>query len=291
MSYGGGYSNQYTTTSYGGQGGEGGFTEGESSSQSKFANTSETRSLRPVTIKQLNDATQAFPDAPFKIDGVDIHQICFVGQVRSVSKLATHITFKLDDGTGEIEVRYFIPPDEKEAFDDEMEGMDMLGEKPVSGGAKRIPKAQQVTANGYAKVWAVLKTFNDRRSVNAQAIHPLTNINEYHCHFVEATAAHLYSKHGPPKTGQTVAGAGAGASSGAASDAASRTVQRMSPIARKFYETLRNTAQTNEGLHVNVLATSMHVNINEVYKAAEELFGLGVIFQTVDEETWALLDF
>lgn len=33
---------------------------------------------RPVTIKQLLDVQQAHPDAPFKIDDVDLDHVCFL---------------------------------------------------------------------------------------------------------------------------------------------------------------------------------------------------------------------
>lgn len=32
--------------------------------------------LRPVTIKQIIDATQAHPDAEFRIDGAEVSQVC-----------------------------------------------------------------------------------------------------------------------------------------------------------------------------------------------------------------------
>ncbi|KAF3482172.1 putative replication factor-a protein [Arthroderma uncinatum] len=287
----------YSSTPYGGGEGAGGFAQGETSSQSKAAYSGESRSVRPVTIKQLNDASQAFPEAPFKIDNADINVVCFVGQVRNVNKLATHVTYKLDDGTGETDVRYFIPPEEKDAFD-ELEAMDVMAMDTTGGGSgaggvtdkSGRPRAHQVTTNGYAKVFANLKTFNDRRQVNAVLIRPITNINEYHVHFLEATAVHLYFTKGPPpKAG----GSGAGAESGGgAMDMGGNNLSlpRMSPMARKLYDALSNSRQTNEGMHVNVLAPLMQVNVNEVYKAAEELLGLSVIYHTVDEDTWKILD-
>jgi replication factor A2 len=31
--------------------------------------------------------------------------------------------------------------------------------------------------------------------------------------------------------------------------------------------------------------------VNEVFKAGDELLGLGVIYTTVDDETWAVLEY
>jgi len=80
-----------------------------------------------------------------------------------------------------------------------------------------------------------------------------------------------------------------GGAAGGSSNASK--VTRMSPIARKVYELLKSSTQSNEGLHVNVIAQQLHVPANDVYKAGDELLGEGVIFTTVDDETWAVLEY
>lgn len=67
-------------------------------------------------------------------------------------------------------------------------------------------------------------------------------------------------------------------------------VQKMSVVAKKVYEHLRSAPQNNEGLHVNVIAQQMHIQASDVFKAGDELLGEGLIFTTVDDETWAVLD-
>ncbi len=65
----------------------------------------------------------------------------------------------------------------------------------------------------------------------------------------------------------------------------------MSNIARRVYQTLRNTPQSHEGLHVQNLALEMQVDVPEAHKGADELVSLGLIYTTVDDDTWAILDF
>lgn len=61
-------------------------------------------------------------------------------------------------------------------------------------------------------------------------------------------------------------------------------------MARKVYEFLRTTPQTNEGLHQQEIASNLHLDIAEVGRAGDELLEGGVIYTTVDDLTWAILD-
>ncbi|KAG5294087.1 single-stranded DNA binding protein p30 subunit [Histoplasma capsulatum G186AR] len=276
----------YSTTFYGAQGGMGGggFTGGEGGSQGGSQSDGRgymKNSLRPVTIKQTLDATQAHGDADFKIDGTEVSQVTFVGQVRAVSHLTTFVTYKLDDGTGEIEVKLWL---EKNAVNPTGDDMD-TGDAPRSS-------ESEIPINGYAKVWGKLNNFNNRRNFVAHVIRPITNIDEYNCHFLEATAIHLYYTRGPvgghlgdekPLPGATHASGGG--------PFAGKTLPPMSPLARKMYETLSNTPQSNEGLHVQHLASLMGLPVGEVYKAKEELLSLALIFSTVDDNTLAILEY
>ncbi|PGH13632.1 hypothetical protein AJ80_06264 [Polytolypa hystricis UAMH7299] len=301
-----GFGNQYTTTtSFGAQGGVsgGGFTAGESGSQAE-GNNEYKKTIRPVTIKQATEATQAHPDADFKIDGAEVAQICIVGQVRNISQLTTFITYKLDDGTGEIEAKYWL---ERDALHAANPGGDDAMDTTGGGGGSTTAKSSatsQIVVGSYVKAWGKLATFNNRRNFTAHVIRPMkTNLNEFHCHFLEATAAHLYFSRGPLtakgeaggdkpglEQGGTAAAAVAGA--GAGSTAANgKVLPPMSPLARRLYQTLMETPQSNEGLHVQTLSGIMSLPVSEVYKAAEELLSNGLIFTTVDDNTWAILEF
>lgn len=107
---------------------------------------------------------------------------------------------------------------------------------------------------------------------------------------------HLFFARGPP------GGAGAGAEgAGAAGDAAmggtedhaaqAKGLPAMSPVARRVFNLLKTEFQSNEGLHMQVIATKLGLPMADVQQAIDELLSAGVIFSTVDEYTWAVLEY
>jgi replication factor A2 len=202
-------------------------------------------------------------------------QITFVGQIRNVSTQTTNITYKVDDGTGTVEVKQWIDSDTSNSD---------------QGGMEDLNKSRLVE-NAYCRVWGRLKAFNNKRHVGAHVIRPITDYNEINYHLLEATAVHLFFTRGPPmsKDGQRTGGVTNG--DGAGDERNGRAMPKMTPVARSLYDALKQTPQSNEGLHVQMLASQLQAGVNDVYKAAEELIGMGLIFTTVDDNTWAILEF
>ncbi|KAK5720740.1 Replication factor A protein 2 [Elasticomyces elasticus] len=278
------YSNNYSTTSYGAQGGAqgGGFMPGSQNGDSPNAKRSYGKdTLRPVTIKQLLDAHHPHPDAEyFMVDGSEATQVTFVGQVRNISTQTTNVTYKLDDGTGIIEVKVWIDAD---AFNDEA---DPSNQKP------------KPVEQGYARVWGRLKAFSNKRHVGANIIRPIQDFNEIQYHLLEATAVHLHFSRGPVE--QLQQSNGGAQSNGAQNGAYGGGMQQggggkqlpagTSMAARKVFQAIKTTEQGNEGLHIQHIATAAGLDINEVVKGGGELMDMGMIFTTVDESTWALLE-
>lgn len=249
--------------------------------QGDFNNTT----LRPVTVKQALDASQPYPEANYQIDGADVSSLCFVGQVRNISSQSTNVTYKIDDGTGEIEAKQWIDSSTADNMDTDD------GHK---GPGK--PGKDQVELNGYAKIFGKLKAFGNKRFVGAHSVRPLTDINELHVHLLEAAAVHLFFTRGPPggPGGAGGAGAGAGAGAGDASMGGmddGRAAPSMTPAARRIYNLLKTEPQNNEGLHVQMIAAKLGLPMPDVARAGDELLTAGLIFPTVDEQTWALLDY
>lgn len=122
-------------------------------------------------------------------------------------------------------------------------------------------------------------------------------------HLLEATYVHLYFTRGPiDSNGNTnAAGAGGGGmfvdqqgynGNTAANGAGGKPLpSSLSATARRVFQQLQNAPQNNEGLHVNMLASQLGVPANDVFKAGDELLGLGIIYTTVDDETWAVLEY
>ncbi|EAL88959.1 possible replication factor-a protein [Aspergillus fumigatus A1163] len=277
----GGYTN-YGNTSYGGGGG-GGFMPGEMNSPAGGKGDNNNATLRPITVKQALDASQPYPEAAFQIDGADAASVCFIGQVRNISSQSTNVTYKIDDGTGEIEVKQWI--DTQTA--DTMETDD----------GKAGTGKNQVELNGFAKVFGKIKSFGNKRYVGAHCVRPTTNLNEVHCHLLEAAAIHLFFTRGPPGGGAAGGASGAGANADAAMGGANdygtgnSNLPAMSPAARRVYNLLKTEPQSNEGLHAQLIAAKLNLPMPDVARAGEELLTAGVIFSTVDEQTWAILEY
>jgi replication factor A2 len=246
---------------------------GEGSASKKSGYGKDT--LRPVTIKQLLDAHHPHPDADhFMVDDTEMTQVTFVGQIRNISTQTTNVTYKMDDGTGQIEVKVWI---DAEAYDPSEEGK----AKPVE--------------QGYARVWGRLKAFNNKRHVGAINVRPITDYNEISYHLLEATVVHLQLTKGPPG-GQSDGAAAANGygqqqqRNGYAAGGGGSDISGVSASARKVYACLKQTPQTNEGLHAQDIAGRVNMELSEVMKAGDELLGLGRVYTTVDDATWAILE-
>ena len=156
---------------------------------------------------------------------------------------------------------------------------------------KYIPKE-----GDYVHVYGKLKEFNSKRHFHPQAIRAVTDFNEISYHLLNATAVHLYFTRGPPgKEDGAVKSEGQGlfvdGNGGAANGQPGKHLPPgMSPMAKKVYEFLRNSPQNNEGLHVHAIARELNVPSNEVFKSGDELILQGLIYTTIDDETWAVLE-
>ena len=161
----------------------------------------------------------------------------------------------------------------------------------------------KLVENEWARVWGKLKAFNNRRHVGAHVIRPITDKMEITYHLLEATYVHLYFTRGPveqfSKAGAIEGGeafkrdadGGYGGGQATVGAAAGRTLSNVGQMARRVYQTLKSSPQSNEGLHVHNIAASLGVNVNEVVNAGNELLEHSLIFTTVDDLTWALLEF
>ncbi|KAF9987761.1 replication factor A protein 2 [Mortierella antarctica] len=141
--------------------------------------------LRPVTIKQLQTVAQTHSDGDFKIDGHDLGQITFIGVVRTINRQSTQHIFQVEDGTGTIDARTFS------SVEDDAE-------------------SNSITEGTYVRVVGILRSYNERFSVNLHSIRAIQDFNELTYHLLETTFVHVsFTK---SKAGSI----GGGASSGGA---------------------------------------------------------------------------
>ncbi|KAI0478944.1 replication protein A, subunit RPA32 [Xylariaceae sp. FL0804] len=277
----------YSTTSYGGGGGDdgGGFMYGSQGGSQSAAKPINDESLRPVTIKQLIEAEPivSSTDNSFRIDALEVKQVTLVGMVRSILQQTTNVTYRLDDGTGVIEVKQWLDADKQHADD-------------AAGGA-----ASSFAEGQYVRVWGRLKAFgqNNKRHVGAHVIKPVKDFNEVNYHLLEATYVHLYFTRGAPSAANGggggggdsmfVDGGGGGGGGGGADAAMDAKVRGYSGPAKKMFNYLNN-AVANEGVNIHMIAKDLSMSVQDAMAAAEDLLSQGAIYTTMDDETFAILD-
>ena len=78
------------------------------SSQQRSNYSDKQNTVRPVTIKQILGAREPSPDDGTTIDGKPVGRIKFVGVVRNRVKESTAITYRIEDGTGTVDIKKYI---------------------------------------------------------------------------------------------------------------------------------------------------------------------------------------
>jgi replication factor A2 len=63
-----------------------------------------------------------------------------------------------------------------------------------------------------------------------------------------------------------------------------------SAVAKKVFKYLSEAPQTNEGLHQQEIAASLGIDTAQVARAGDDLLAGGLIYTTVDDQTWAVLE-
>ncbi|KAJ2892792.1 replication factor A protein 2, partial [Zalerion maritima] len=299
------YGNYQTTYTGGGNTAAdgGGFFAGGSQAGSQAGGRGksyEEETLRPVTIKQILDSTQSSPDSTFfQIDGSDISQLTFVGQVRNITTQTTNLTYRLDDGTAVIEVKKWIDADKPPTSEMDVDG-------GAAGGSTELEKP--IVLDSYVRVWGRLKSFNGKKHVGAHVVRVVDDFNEVNYHMLEATYCHLYYTRGPLNSntggarnedggmfvdsyGNTAGGGGGGgAGSGGDADFAQK-LSSLPPMARKVCFFLRDNNSSNEGIHLNRISQGTGLSVRDVAEAIETCIASGHAYTTVDDETWALLEY
>ncbi|KAL9049784.1 MAG: hypothetical protein Q9162_007031 [Coniocarpon cinnabarinum] len=276
----------YSYPSYGANGpADGGGFLAESGSQNPNSARREygADTLRPLTIRQINTAVQPHPDADFIIDNASIKNFTFVGRIRSSRSQPTNHLFTLDDGTGEVEVKLWIDP--------EVMQIDTEGDNSGGRGAEKNLKE-----GVYARVFGKIDQYGNKRHVGARAVRAVSDYNEVQVHLLEAAVVHLQMTRGPPGGQKNVNGVSEGGMQGVEMNGggmgygARQLPSGLSNASRRVYHCLSTSNQTNEGLHMQDIAGRLSMDMSEVAKAGDELMNNGLVYTTVDEQTWAILD-
>ncbi|KAI0392974.1 replication protein A, subunit RPA32 [Xylariaceae sp. FL0594] len=285
----------YGYNTYGAGGGEdgGGFVQWGSQAGSQGGSQSAAKpvndeSLRPVTIKQILDAEPAYSgDTSFRIDGVDVKQVTIVGMVRSISLQTTNTTYKIEDGTGVIEVKQWLDADkQQQQADDDNENS----------------QATAIKEGQYVRVYGRLKHFNNKRHIGSHVIRPITDFNEVNYHLLEATYVHLFTTRGPPNANNNNNNNNNNTYTANANNYNSHNNDSMfvdggqgiynsyTPTARRVFDFIKAANAGSEGVNAHVIARELKMTVPDVIAAGEELLGYGTIYATLDDETFGILE-
>ncbi|KAH9063336.1 replication protein A subunit RPA32 [Lactarius vividus] len=225
------------------------------------------QSLRPITVKQFSQATQAHADAEWVFENSEFGQVTLVAHVISVQKQTTNSVYQLDDGTGTLEARHW-PDSVNQDSDDSQD---------------------EVVPNSFARVTGTIKTFGTKKYINATHIRPVRDSHEPFYHVLEAMTVQLIFDRGPPGApvnGQIPAG---GAHSLAAYSAQSHQSEvkdqhsHLQPVPRSIVRFMLSQPQTREGVHVGAIVKAVGADAESIERALEQLMDEGAIFSTIDE--------
>ncbi|BGP53939.1 hypothetical protein JCM8202_006133 [Rhodotorula sphaerocarpa] len=256
MSYGGGFM----------AGGSQGGSQGSPSGGDKRSGTS---ALRPVTIAQCVNAEQAFADAEFFIDGAEVKDVTVVACVRNIANNSTAVNMLIEDGTGQIDARWWKDPAAEDA-------------------------QEEPQLDTYVRIIGSLKTFSNKRHITANRFRAITDHNELLFHAVECVYVHKFYVEGPPGgakmqdvTHQTF-DAGANPYAGGAATTSVQEVYNDLPTLQRSimqYVSTRNQAGDagEEGIHVEAVCRSVGGEEREVRQEIANLIEEGHLYETIDE--------
>ncbi|TCD64659.1 replication factor A protein 2 [Steccherinum ochraceum] len=265
----------YQSNSMGGGYMSGGGSQFNSPGAGTGSRRNTSNSLRPLTVKQVYAATQAHTDAEWMLDDLEVGQITVVAQVMSVQKQATNSVYYLDDGTGRIEARHWI---DTTMEDDEDPNM--------------------ITDNSYVRVLGGIKSFGNKRYINASHVRVAKDPSETYYHVLDVVASKLLLERGAPGRGGPVGDVKPNISAGGSGSASAYTAQshggasdqysHLPQLERSIITFMMNQPPNEEGIHVGAIARTVGGSANEISAALDKLMDEGHVFTTLDESHYAL---
>ncbi|KAG0707672.1 replication protein A subunit RPA32 [Suillus ampliporus] len=235
-------------------------------------------SLRPLTVLQLLNATQAHSDAEWMLDDTELGQVTVVGHVVSIQSQATNNLYWLDDGTSRIEARHWI---------------DSSIEESGAG-------SSAITEGSYVRVSGALKMFGSKRYVNATHIRLVKSPHELYFHLLEAmTVTLIWAKGAPPRPGQNpsttipqgpVAGGSAYAVQSHSSVANNSQYSHLPKLEYAIVTFMQNQPSNEEGVHVGAIARAVGGSAVTINNALDKLMDDGLVFTTIDDSHFKVAD-
>ncbi|KAI6128313.1 hypothetical protein EV401DRAFT_922618 [Pisolithus croceorrhizus] len=260
---------------YSGSGGGGGYVAGSplggANSPGGFGRKSETsHSLRPMTIHQLLNATQAHADADWMLDDAEIGQVTIVAYIASVQVQATNSQYVLDDGSGRIEARRWI-------------------DSSVEDSSEKLG----IVEGAYVRVLGSLKMFGNKKYINTTYIRPVHSPAEIYFHVLEAMTVTLISERGPPpRPGQNpqevVPKSSSVYSAQPIQSVGSDQYAHLPQLHRAIVAFMQRQPPSDAGVHVGAIARAVGGDAVSISDALDKLSDEGLAFSTIDDSHYQL---
>ncbi|GLB34890.1 putative replication protein A, subunit RPA32 [Lyophyllum shimeji] len=255
---------------YGGGGGflQGGSPYSASGSPSGGRNKEASHSLRPLTVAQLLKATQAHADAEWTVDEAEIGQVTIVGQVVTIQSQTTNCVYWIDDGTGRIEARHWVDSTSEE-------------DSAKWGGIEETK---------YVRVTGTLKTFGNKRYINATHIRGATDPHELYFHILEAITITLMVDRGSSSAASASGAAASAYTSPQAVSSAPDEYSHLPPLQQKIIRFISAQPRSDEGVHVSSIAraTGTQGDAEKISDALDKLMDEGLVYSTIDDSHFNL---
>lgn len=246
--------------------GAGGFLPGADSSASLASPSKESArrntnaSTRPVTLRQIADASVFPQDSSVTIDGVPVGEVTVVACVAGVRSMETSRTLLLDDGSARVEAKIWNPTEEHDAY-------------------------QEGT---WIRLFGTIKTFQNHKNISATYLRTIVEMNEVFYHILASLEAHLVLTRGLLSEGEKAGSLHAAASNDAfpisSGDMLSQIIANFTPIQRDVFALYKQHSGNENGVEINQVIRAFRGKYDhkEVVKTSEHLIEEGYLYVTID---------
>lgn len=292
MSYGG---FEYDKGGYGGMDvmsgemGGGGFMgsygdAGASTPKSTEKKASKDRqSLIPCTVKQLLSAEQDVSNDTYKVDNAELHVVRIMGTVEIVDEHATNVNYRVNDGTGAIECKYWMEKDS----------------------AASTGKQELCNPYSFVRVEGSLRVYEGKKHIFVYNIKVVDDFDEMTHHFLDVILTHNVHTRGPIPGSKAASATSASLTANQFSSPFTGSGMGMmpgmaAPIGRsllndtagestqqKILEVFKSKGQGPSGLSINDAMRYLEqdgISFDTVRQALEFFTNEGVLYTTIDED-------
>jgi replication factor A2 len=135
-----------------------------------FKKSNGEQSLRPMTIYQVHESKEVIANHPLVCDNKPVQSISLVAKVINIKEQSTHVRYTLEDGTGVIEAALWSTDGKSEA---------------------EVAAQSKIEVNGYVQVIGAIRLFSGKKSIQANSLKPVTDINQITYHGLMTAWVHL----------------------------------------------------------------------------------------------------